>query len=139
VLSGYARGVRLSASLLLVPVLGAGLAGAGVAVAGHASDTQFVFRQQHPAQIDPARVAALVGKAPEPVPGTKTRSVSSTCMPGSGSGSGLRNPWTCKVRYASGSRYRYRVQIQSDGRFRGVDRTGQHIVFGCCVKTPAAE
>jgi hypothetical protein len=110
-----------------------GIAAAIVGVAQRGSDAAFAFQQEHPAVLEPAQVANAVAKGPEPVPGRRTASVSATCVPGR-SGGALRNPWACTVRYRSGSRFRYAVTIDASGRFRGQDRTGQRIVYGCCLR-----
>jgi hypothetical protein len=45
----------------------------------------------------------------------------------------LRNPWSCTIRYRSGTRAYYRVRVQPNGYYSG---TGAGIIDGCCVKTP---
>lgn len=79
-----------------------------------------------------ARVEAVVAQAPEPVsPAKRTSPVQVRCRPG---GSGvLRNPWSCTIRYRSGTRAYYRVSVQPSGYYSG---TGSGQIDGCCVKTP---
>jgi hypothetical protein len=48
----------------------------------------------------------------------------------------LRNPWSCTIRYRSGTRAHYRVIVRPDGSYTGV---GTGIIEGCCVKTPTLD
>jgi hypothetical protein len=78
---------------------------------------------------------AVVAQAPEPVsPAKRTRPASVLCRPG-GPGP-LRNPWSCTIRYRSGTRAHYRVEVQPNGYYSG---TGTGIIDGCCVKTPTLD
>jgi hypothetical protein len=122
--------------LLVVPVLLAGVPGAIVALGEREVDTAFVARQRHPLRVTPDQVERAVMSAPEPVPEPKTRARSARCTPG-GAGD-IRNPWACTVAYRSGSRFRYSVQIESDGSYRGESRDGTRIIYGCCVAQPSA-
>jgi hypothetical protein len=120
---------------MLVPlaVAALGLVAAVVSVAGHESDTAFVYEQRHPAAIEPGQVERLVAKAPEPVASGKgSVAVSARC---SGAPTGPnRNPWRCVVRYASGHRLAYTITIDPRGALRGEDRTGTRTIEGCCVE-----
>ena len=117
--------------LVLVPAVFAGLAGSTVTVANREADPAFEFRARHPLRITPAQVERAVMKAPEPAPDKKTPAKAARCTPG-GSGD-IRNPWRCAVRYGSGETFTYTVEIEGDGEFRGIDRTGDREIFGCCV------
>jgi hypothetical protein len=75
--------------------------------------------------------------APEPVPERKTRARAANCTPG-GAGD-IQNPWACSVTYRSGSRFKYSVQIDADGAYRGESRDGTRIVYGCCVAQPTGD
>ena len=120
--------------LLGIPLAVAGLAGSVVAIAGRAADPLFEVRQRHPRPLTAEAVERAVGEAPEPVPGPRTRSAEAHCS--SRVTGDLRNPWTCTVRYRSGESFRYRVEVEADGSYRGQDRTGQHLIYGCCAKPP---
>ncbi|HEX8066691.1 MAG TPA: hypothetical protein VF520_09220 [Thermoleophilaceae bacterium] len=124
-------------ALVLVPLLAAGLAGTAVTLANREVDPSYAFRERHPLRIDADQVQRAVSTAPEPVPGRRTAARSARCRPGGGGD--IRNPWTCTVAYGSGSRFTYSVQIEADGSFRGENRIGNRIVYGCCVKPPGAE
>ncbi len=82
-----------------------------------------------------AQVEAVVAEAPEPVPAVRrTPPAALRCRPG---GVGvLRDPWRCTIRYRSGTRAHYRVEIQPDGHYSG---TGTGTIDGCCVKTPTLD
>ena len=117
---------------LLVPVLALGIAGAGVAIRLHESDAAFLYRQEHPLTVEAPALAALVKKAPDPVPGGgRAPSRSASCVPGRGGQ--LRNPWQCTVVYTSGHLLHYRITIRPNGSYAGSDPTGQFVVTGCCV------
>jgi hypothetical protein len=85
--------------------------------------------------LSAARVQRVVAEAPEPVPPAKrTPPKQVRCQPGAGGP--LRNPWSCTVRYRSGTRAHYRVVVQPDGSYSGV---GTGIITGCCVRSPTLE
>ena len=118
-----------------------GLAGAGVAMHGRGGEDSFRYEQSRALALEPAtilsaaRVEVLVAKAPEPVlPAKRTRPALVRCRPGGGGV--LRNPWSCTIRYRSGTRAHYRVSVDPDGYYRGV---GAGIIEGCCVKTPTSD
>jgi hypothetical protein len=120
------------AALFLIPLAILGLVGAVVAVGGRDSDASFAFHQEHPTTVSAIELQALIKKAPEPVAGGNgSRALDVTCAPGRLGP--RRNPWSCRVRYASGRRTTYRVVVDERGRYRGSDRTGERIVNGCCV------
>jgi hypothetical protein len=119
------------ALLLLAPVIAAALVAALWAVASR-GDAAFVLDQQHPSTASDRELEALVAKPREPRPsGPGTRGRSARCD--AGSPRGLRNPWTCAVRYGSGKRIRYRVIVERDGSYTGSDATGQFNIRGCCA------
>jgi hypothetical protein len=49
-----------------------------------------------------------------------------------------RNPWICRVRYGSGRRVSYRLEIGPSGAWRGINPTGERLVRGCCIAVPSA-
>ena len=123
------------ALLLLAPVLLVA-AVAGVATLSSRGDAAFIFEQQHPRIVSAHELEALVAKAPQPTPsGPGARASRVHCT--AGSAAGERNPWSCVARYPSGKTIGYRVQVRPDGSYRGIDPTGQFLVDGCCVTTPA--
>lgn len=115
----------------VTPVLLAGLVVTAVAIAERESDSAFVYDQTHAERIEPADVETAVLRAPEPAPERRPGGRRATCRPGEVGD--LRNPWRCRVVYPSGTRIRYTVRIDQEGRFRGVDRTGRLRISGCCV------
>jgi hypothetical protein len=79
-----------------------------------------------------AGVEAVVASAPEPVaPAKRTKPAQVRCRPGTGGT--LRNPWSCTIRYRSGTRAHYRVVVEPNGYYSG---TGTGIIEGCCVVAP---
>jgi hypothetical protein len=85
-----------------------------------------------PRTVAAGSVQGLVGKAPEPVlPGRRTPLAGVRCAPGKEAL--LRNPWSCRLRYRSGTLAHYRVVVQPDGRYVGL---GSGVIEGCCVQTP---
>jgi hypothetical protein len=123
------------ALLIVLPVALVGIVGALVALGARESDASFVFRQQHSAAVEPTQLEHAVSLAREPVPGNNgTRAVAATCTPGKQGE--RRNPWLCRVRYASGRRVGYTITIAPDGSWRGVNPTGERLVRGCCIAVP---
>ena len=123
------------ALLIVLPVVLVGIVGALVAIGARESDANFVFRQLNAAVVEPAQVEAAVQRAPEPVPGGNgTRAVTVSCA--AGKQGERRNPWLCRVRYASGRRVGYRLTIAADGAWRGLNPTGEREVRGCCIAVP---
>jgi hypothetical protein len=119
-------------TIALGPTLVVGVFGGLVAIAAHESDAAFLYHQQHPSAVEATEVDAAVALAREPAPGDKgTRATKVNCAAGARDG-GRRNPWTCRVRYASGRRVRYVLKIGPDGAWRGVNARGDRIVSGCC-------
>jgi hypothetical protein len=119
------------------------LGGAGTVVAldGRGSEAEFGHEQSRSLALTPstvltaARVQVVVAEAPEPVSSTRRTSPAQVrCRP-EGGGT-LRNPWSCAIRYRSGTRAHYRVVVQPDGHYAGV---GTGIITGCCVKAPTLE
>jgi hypothetical protein len=85
--------------------------------------------------VSATSVDAVVRKAPEPVAALqRTRPAHVRCRPGGVAP--LRNPWTCEIRYRSGTLAHYRVEVQPSGYYRG---TGTGIIDGCCVRTPTLD
>jgi hypothetical protein len=142
------EGPRMRALLLRVPTvavvcfaLASGLAGGAIAWRNHGNESLYSYEQSggvteaSATVLSAAHVEALVAQAPEPVPvGKRTRPAAVHCRPGAPGI--LRNPWSCTIRYRSGTRARYRVTVQPDGSYNGV---GTGIITGCCVKTPTLD
>jgi hypothetical protein len=131
---------RLTALVVWGAVL-VGIAGTIAALRGRGSEDAFRFEQSNALTRSPstvlsaAHVQAVVAHAPEPVAAAqRTRPVQVRCR--SGGGGTLRNPWSCTIRYRSGTQARYRVLVQPDGSYTG---TGTGIISGCCVKTPTLD
>lgn len=82
--------------------------------------------------LSAAGVEAVVAQAPEPVAADRRTPVARVSCRPQGSGP-LRNPWSCAIRYRSGIRAHYLVQVQPDGYYSG---RGTGVIDGCCVKTP---
>jgi hypothetical protein len=131
---------RLAAAIVWGAVL-CGVAGAAVALRTRGSEDVFRYEQSRSLTLRPvmvlsaARVQTVVAQAPEPVSAARrTRPTHVQCHPGSAGV--LRNPWSCTVRYRSGTLAHYRVRVQPDGHYSG---TGPGIISGCCVKTPTLD
>jgi hypothetical protein len=121
--------------LLLVPVIIAGAVGAVIAWGAHDSDAPFVFRQGTRTEVEAASIEKIILLHRDPEPGKgNTRARRASCRPGSRSD--LRNPWRCRVAYASGRKITYAVEVDRGGTLRGADKTGVFTVTGCCVVTP---
>ena len=134
---GATLGAVQKALLIVLPVAVVGVIGGIVAIIARESDANFIFRQQHAADVEPRQVERAVMRAREPVPGNNgTRAISGRCSPGK---QGERhNPWLCRVRYASGREVDYQVVIDPRGAFRGVNATGERLVSGCCITVPSS-
>jgi hypothetical protein len=123
--------------LITLPVVLVGVAGGLVSIAARESDAAFVYGQQTAATIEPRQVERAVMLAREPVPGDHgSRAVRGSCRPGAPAE--RRNPWTCRIRYASGRQVSYRVEIDGDGFFLGYDAARERLVSGCCIQVPRA-
>jgi hypothetical protein len=128
---------KLKAAVVWMAIL-VGIAGTAVVMGNRGGGDFFRIEQSRALALQPAtvlsatRVEAVVAQAPEPVVAAKrTPPAQVRCRPGA---SGvLRNPWACTIRYRSGTRAHYRVQVQPNGYYNG---TGTGIIDGCCVKTP---
>lgn len=135
VLSGRTTLPRMRRALLIVlPVAVVGVIGALVAIGARESDANFVYRQQHATAIEPSQMERAVALAPEPVPDKATGAVTAKCSPGKQGE--RRNPWTCRVRYASGRRVGYTITIEPNGAWHGANPTGERLVKGCCITVP---
>lgn len=129
---------RLAAFVMCTTAL-VGAAGAVVALGGRGGEEPFRYEQSRSLTVSSAtvlsagRVEAWVAKAPEPVrPAKRTPPARVSCRPGPSRV--LRNPWSCTIRYRSGTQAHYRVSVRPDGFYVG---TGTGIIEGCCIKTPA--
>jgi hypothetical protein len=133
---GTSRSARRA--LLLVGPVALVAVVAGLWSISSRGDAAFTFDQQHPRAASDRELEALVRQPREPTPhGPGAPGRSARCVPGSASGQ--RNPWRCTVRYPSGRRIRYRVQVANDGKYVGQDRTGQFIIRGCCTGSLSRE
>lgn len=130
--------MRTTSAIVVWLAVLVGVAGAVVALQSHGGEEPLRLRQSGALKLTPARtlsaarVQTFVAKAPEPVPAPRRTPVARIrCDPG-GAGP-LRNPWSCVIRYRSGTRAHYRVIVQPNGYYKGV---GTGIIEGCCVKVP---
>jgi hypothetical protein len=124
---------------ILLPTLVIGVIAGLLTIAAHQGDAAWVFAQQNPRNVSPRQLELLIGKTHEPVPAGQGKPVTGArCTPGTNGPK--RNPWSCTVRYGSGRKITYSLEVQPSGRFKGVDPTGTRIVTGCCIaggNTPA--
>jgi hypothetical protein len=121
-------------TLLVVPLLVAGGVGTVATLKAHESDGAFVLQQQSLVPVPADLLERFVASAPDPKPDAgRLRGRSAVCAP-RGTGE-LRNPWSCTVSYPRGGDVVYDVEIEPSGRVKGVDRTGQLIIYGCCIGT----
>jgi hypothetical protein len=131
---------RLTAAVVWMGIL-VGIAATAVVLRNRGGADLFRIEQSRsltqPAAtvLSAARVEAVVREAPEPVVVAKrTPPAQVRCRPG---GAGvLRDPWSCTIRYRSGTRAHYRVEVEPNGDYRG---TGTGIIDGCCVKAPTLD
>jgi hypothetical protein len=133
--------MRRLTMLIVWGVVLIGVAGGVVALRSRGGQEVFEAEQSGALAVTPARVvteadvAAVVAQAPEPVPAAeRTRPALVRCRPGAAAT--LRNPWSCTIRYRSGTSAHYRVTVQPDGHYSGV---GTGIISGCCVKVPTLD
>jgi hypothetical protein len=115
-----------------------GVAGSTVALHSRVNEDLLRLEQSRSLTLTPATVLSAASvqimavKAPEPVsPARRTRPAQVRCRPG-GPGA-LRNPWSCAIRYRSGTQAHYRLVVQPNGYYSA---TGTGIIEGCCIKTP---
>lgn len=125
--------------LVVCAVALVGLAGGAVAFHSRGSEDLFRLRQSDSlamrsvSRLGAAEVRAVVAEAPEPVSmARRTHPAAVRCRPGAAEDT-LRNPWSCAIRYRSGTRAHYRVVVAPDGYYSG---TGTGIINGCCVRVP---
>jgi hypothetical protein len=131
---------RLTAAVVWMVVL-VGIAATAVVLRNRGGGDLFRIEQSRALSLTPAtvlsaaRVQAVVALAPEPVAAAKrTPPARVRCRP---DGAGvLRDPWSCTIRYRSGTQAHYRVEVQPNGHYSG---TGTGITDGCCVKTPTLD
>jgi hypothetical protein len=130
-------GKRTTAAVVWLAIL-VGIAATAVVLRDRGGEDLFRVEQARSSALrtarvlSAARVEAVVAQAPEPVPaGRRTPVTRVSCRP-EGAGP-LRNPWSCAIRYASGTHAHYRVQVQPDGYYSG---RGTGLIDGCCVRTP---
>jgi hypothetical protein len=131
---------RLAAAVVWMVVL-VGITATAVVLRNRGGEDLFRVEQARSLGLAPAtvlsaaRVEAVVAQAPEPVlPAKRTPAARVRCRPGAAGV--LRNPWSCTIRYRSGTRAHYRVQVQPNGYYSG---TGTGNIDGCCVKTPTLD
>jgi hypothetical protein len=118
-----------------------GIAATAVVLANRGGEDLFRLQQSRSLAwrsatvLSAGRVEDVVEQAPEPVPAPRrTPAAHTSCRPG-GSGP-LRNPWSCTIRYRSGTQAYYRVLVQPNGYYSG---RGSGAINGCCVKTPSRD
>jgi hypothetical protein len=128
---------RLTTAVVSMVVL-VGVASAVVVLRNRGGEDLWRIEQSQALELTPAkvlvaaRVEAVVAHAPEPVSAARrTPPGRVRCRPAGAPP--LRNPWTCEIRYRSGTVARYRVQVQPNGYYHGA---GTGIIDGCCVKVP---
>jgi len=128
---------RLTTAVVCAAIL-VGIAATAVVLGDRGGGDLFRFEQTRSLASRPitvlsaADVEAVVRQAPEPVVADRRTSAARVSCRPEGSGP-LRNPWSCAIRYKSGTRAHYLVQVQPDGYYSG---RGTGAIDGCCVKTP---
>ena len=129
---------KLLPLVLLGALLAVGVAGSVATIANRDLDPAFELRARNPLRVEPDQVERAVLNAPEPAAeGPKTKARKASCKPGTTGD--LRNPWTCAIRYASGARFTYTVEVDPEGAFNGQTDDGQRLISGCCVEAPSGE
>lgn len=117
---------------LLLPALVIGVIAGLLTIGAHQGDPAWVFAQQNPRNVSPRQFELVIAKTREPLPtGPGKPATGATCTPGNLGPK--RNPWSCTVRYGSGRKVTYSLEVRPDGKFKGVDHTGTRIVTGCCI------
>ncbi|MEA2495159.1 MAG: hypothetical protein QOJ29_3070 [Thermoleophilaceae bacterium] len=102
------------------------------AIGAREGDAAFVFYQEHARTVQPRQFELILQKTQEPLPsGPGEPATGAKCTPGTTGPK--RNPWSCVVRYGSGNKIKYSLEIRPSGNFKGVDPTGSRIVTGCCL------
>jgi hypothetical protein len=131
----------MRSAVIVWAVLSLGAASAFVALGDRGNTDDFTSLQTHPPQITgtgsvtAAAVAARIARAPEPVAANlRTAALRTHCR--SGGAPPFGNPWTCSIRYASGHRAEYLVEVNPDGSYSAIG-TGQ--LNGCCISVPTQE
>lgn len=132
--------MRPLTALAVCAAVSVGLFGSVAAVRSRGGQEAFRYLQARAlgergqALLSAADVQRWVARAPEPVrPSRRTAPVQVSCRPGSSAV--LRNPWSCTIRYRSGTHAHYRVVVHPNGFYVGV---GTGIIEGCCVRTPTS-
>lgn len=133
--------MRRLALLVVSAIVLLGVVGAAVALRSRGSEEVFRYTQSRSlgangaSVLSAAHVEEWVAKAPEPVRAAqRTPPALVRCRPGRGAV--LRNPWTCTIRYRSGTHAYYTVIVHPDGSYVG---TGTGIIEGCCIRTPSLD
>jgi hypothetical protein len=133
--------MRRLALLVVSATVLIGVVGAAVALRSRGSEEVFRYAQTRSLDangasvLSAAHVEEWVAKAPEPVRAAqRTAPALVRCRPGRGDV--LRNPWSCTIRYRSGTHAHYTVTVRPDGSYLG---TGTGVIEGCCIKTPALD
>jgi hypothetical protein len=127
--------------IIVALILAMGIAGAGVALRSREGNPQFVSAQQGLLPVGAGQLQRLILTTSDPRPGYRGRAHDAVCA--TRSVGGLRNPWSCAVRYPRLPRVRFRVtvypnrSIYGSGQPEGEELRGILVVRGCCVaQTP---
>jgi hypothetical protein len=134
----YPDGVRRGV-ILLFPALLIGVIGGLLSIAAHQGDAAFLFNQENPRTAQPRQFELVIAKTREPLPtGPGRPATGAHCVPGTKGPK--RNPWRCTVRYGSGTKITYHLQVAPNGTFKGAAADGTRVVTGCCItggRTPS--
>lgn len=127
--------------MLVTLILAVGIAGSALALHVREGDPQFAAGQRNLAPVAAAALQRLILTTSDPRPGRRGRARAVRCA--SAARGGLRNPWSCVVRYPLLPRVRYRVTVHPDrsiygsGQPEGERLGGDLLLRGCCVaQTP---
>ncbi len=123
--------------LVLVPVLAAALAVAVAACAAYGGETAFTRRQASARPAPAVDLERLLFETREPYDRHEGTVIRADCR--SRGGGELQNPWRCRMRYTSGRRAAFRVELHGDGSFRARHIGGGGSIAGCCVELPGRD
>jgi hypothetical protein len=112
------------------------LGGAVAAMSSRDADDEFLQQQEDRAKLSAGAVEDLMLGSPDPNPPHRSGGTSARCV--AEGRRDLRNPWTCTVRYPSGSVAHYTVTINPDGSYFARYANGQATARGCCLEVPGS-